>query len=218
MMLSAPESRDRLSGGTTRGRPLRGVRGGGASRVVAMETLLPLLLLLLLFPPPLLPLPLPAGASHGGCRGPDPCSPGRSPQLLRPCHGRDPRGGTLPGPRTGPRTNLPGREPPVSLGSTDGRPGLPWAPVTRAGLGRVAAPAVGFPWADGPLPPAARATGPGLEERLFPQVRDHFSFETCGNETFPQRYLVSGRSRWACSARAVPASARPQQGPAMAQG
>ncbi|OXB66544.1 hypothetical protein ASZ78_011659 [Callipepla squamata] len=48
------------------------------------------------------------------------------------------------------------------------------------------------------LPPvcgmsAALLAGPGLEERLFPQVRDHFRFEPSGTETFPQRYLLSAK-------------------------
>uniref|UniRef100_A0A8C3CSH2 Dipeptidyl peptidase 7 n=1 Tax=Cairina moschata TaxID=8855 RepID=A0A8C3CSH2_CAIMO len=46
------------------------------------------------------------------------------------------------------------------------------------------------------LPLPAAAAGPRRarwvpEERFFQQVRDHFSFETCSNGTFPQRYLVS---------------------------
>ncbi|NWI12464.1 DPP2 peptidase, partial [Crypturellus soui] len=41
--------------------------------------------------------------------------------------------------------------------------------------------------------PVTREAGPGLEERLFPQVRDHFSFQSFGNETFQQRYLLSAK-------------------------
>ncbi|NXG48443.1 DPP2 peptidase, partial [Psilopogon haemacephalus] len=33
----------------------------------------------------------------------------------------------------------------------------------------------------------------GLQEKLFEQVRDHFSFEPFGNETFLQRYLISAK-------------------------
>lgn len=104
-----------------RGGIVRCARSGGASWMVAMETLLPLLLLI---PPPL------AGAAPGGCPGPEPClppcSPGRSPELPWPIPGWDP-------PAPPPASLGPGRDlEPASLG---GSPGLAWAPVTSAGLG-----------------------------------------------------------------------------------
>lgn len=89
----------------------------------------------------------------------------------------------------------------------------PWAPSRPFQAGacsrtrwRRAAPRCAGPWGgsgrcrclstDGSFPPAAaRLAGPGLEEWLFPQVRDHFRFEAGGNETFPQRYLLSGGCR-----------------------
>ncbi|KAG8518609.1 Dipeptidyl peptidase 2, partial [Galemys pyrenaicus] len=110
--------------------------------------------------------------------------------------------------------------------------GRPWAPVlllawVLSGL------QAGGEWGPGrpgcragpcgperPPPAARRAPEPRFREGYFEQLLDHFDFERFGNETFRQRFLVSGarqaavRAGRGCGARGSgPAAARPPCAP-----